>query len=174
MKKLVNPNLAITITAIAIVIFCSCGPSKKANKTSSQLHAAIEKADKEKPTYGHLFYEGTRNLMDDNTYKLDSITNDETYGYSLKNPIMVGWKEESGPKNERRFLNALLGPGGEEVTYNRQGSCCMFYSSNGMMDRGLIDRYEVTYSGLEKPVIIFINMYDPGVLKAPKGFTFKK
>lgn len=112
-------------------------------------------------------------LIDDNTFLLAGITADSTYGYSPRNAVKVGGVD-TGPKNERRFLNALLGPNGETVTYRRQGSCCPVESKNGMMGMAMLDKYEVKYDGLEKPVIIYINMYDPGILKAPVGFTFRQ
>jgi hypothetical protein len=168
MKKLsLLPYIAISCI---ILLLSSCSSSKKAAHSNS----INNKTTNTKATYGHLFFTGERFFISDNAYRLDSISSDETYGYSVKNPIMVGKEGESGPVNERRFLNALLGPNGEEVTYNRLGSCCMFESPNGFMGGGMMDKYEVTYSGLEKPVILYINMYDPGVLKAPKGFTFKR
>jgi hypothetical protein len=114
-------------------------------------------------------------MLDENSFRLTAISDDDSYGYTEKNPVKVGGvKNNSGPLNERRFLNALLGPGGETLTYNRQGSCCPFKSRNGLMGSGLLDKYEVKYDGLEKPLIIYINMYDAGELKAPKGFTFKQ
>jgi hypothetical protein len=117
---------------------------------------------------------GPSPLLDDNTYRLTEISTDESYGYSEKNPINVGGIGNEGAKNQRRFLNALLGPNGQEVTYSRQGSCCSFATKNGFSGMGLLDRYEVTYEGLEKPVILFLNFYDKGELRAPKGFLFKK
>ena len=115
-------------------------------------------------------------MLDNNTFKLTEVSTDKTYGYSENNAIMVGGvKENSGPLNERRFLNALLGPNGETVSYTRQGSCCRVKSKNAFIgEYGLLDRYEVTYAGLEKPIILYINMYDPGPLKAPAGFTFRQ
>lgn len=114
-------------------------------------------------------------MLDENSFKLLAISDDDTYGYTEKNPVKVGGATNmSGPLNERKFLNALLGPGGQTLTYNRRGSCCPFKSPNGLMGSGLLDMYEVKYEGLEKPLIIYINMYDPGELKAPKGLTFKQ
>lgn len=108
-------------------------------------------------------------------FKLTVVSDDDTYGYSEKNPIKVGGaKNSSGPANERKFLNALLGPDGQIVTYVRTGSCCMFKTPHGLMGAGLLDKYEVKYEGLENPVILYINMYDKGDLKAPKGFTFRQ
>lgn len=48
-------------------------------------------------------------LIDDNTFRITQYSQDDTYGYMEKNPILVGGKSD-GPKNERRFLNALSGP----------------------------------------------------------------
>ena len=109
----------------------------------------------------------SREMLDDNTFKLTELADDASYGLTQENPVKVGGVG-TGP------LNALLGPGGQTITYNRTGSCCEFATPNGLMGGGLLDKYEVSYDGLDKPVIIFINMYDAGELKAPKGFTFKK
>jgi len=92
------------------------------------------------------------------------------YGYSKEDPIKVGGVQ-SGPANERAYLDRLTGPNGERVTYARQGSCCPFKTPNGLFDNsGMLDIYEVRYKGLPKPVILYINMYDRDELKAPEGF----
>ncbi|HAD79261.1 MAG TPA: 2-dehydro-3-deoxyphosphooctonate aldolase [Flavobacteriaceae bacterium] len=117
------------------------------------------------------------NLKDNQRFELLEISNDSTYGYSEKNPIQVGGVDkQSGPLNERRFLNALAGPNGEEVIYYRSGSCCPIKSKNDPMGFGqvMLDNYQVTYKGSNDTVSIYINMYDYGTLKAPKGFTIKK
>lgn len=148
------------LTGTLILLVISCSSSKKSSGSGSS----------GKATYRHLFYAGKQVFLDDNTFRLDSISTDHTYGYTQENPIMVG----GGPSNERRFLNALLGPNGEGITYNRTGSCCVFDSPNGMMGGGLLDRYEVKIDGEAEPIFLYINMYDKGVLKAPTGFTFRK
>lgn len=112
-------------------------------------------------------------LINSQTFKIDIYSDDPTYGYTEQNPVMVG-REESGPLNERRFLNALTGPDGEAITYSRLGSCCHFKTKNGLINNaGLLDKYEVAYKGLEKPIILYINMYDSDVLKIPVGFKKK-
>lgn len=114
-------------------------------------------------------------LLNETTFNLSQISTDETYGYTEKNPIMVGGtKDSQGPLNERRFLNALAGPNGEYISYNRKGSCCQFKTENGFMGSGLLDMYEVTWKNQREPVILYINMYDAGDLKAPVGFTIAK
>ena len=113
-------------------------------------------------------------LVDDQTFLIKKYATDKTYGYTEKNPIMVG-KEGGGPKDQRRFLNALAGPNGEQISYQQLGSCCGFFTKNGLFgDSGVLDKYEVTYDGLETPIILYINMYDSDVLKVPVGFSLKK
>ena len=99
---------------------------------------------------------------------------DSTYGYTEQNPIKVGGvSHERGPQNQRAFLNALRGPGGEPLQYHRQGSCCHFKTPNGMIaGLGALDVYEVTYLGLAKPLLLYLNMYDYEPPKIPRGLTW--
>jgi hypothetical protein len=115
-------------------------------------------------------------LLDDNTYLLSEKADDKSYAYNKSNPVKVGGSNESsGPKNERRFLNALLGPNGEEVKYFRAGSCCAFKTPNGLINNtGMLDRYIITWVGTRDTLDIFINMYDRGDLKIPVGLTAKE
>jgi hypothetical protein len=60
--------------------------------------------------------QNTTQLLNDQTYLLTKISKDATYAFSYPNPVKVGGAmNSSGPKNEKRFLNALLGPKGEKV-----------------------------------------------------------
>ena len=112
-------------------------------------------------------------LLDDQTFKIEIYSEDQSYGYTKENPVMVGSKN-GGPKNERRFLNALTGPNGEALEYTRVGSCCQFQTKNGLFgDAGLLDIYEVSYEGLEEKMTIYINMYDSDTLKVPVGLSLK-
>jgi hypothetical protein len=101
------------------------------------------------------------------------ISTDSTYGYTEANPIRVGGAlRQTGPANERAFLNGLRGPAGQPLRFRRMGSCCIFSTMNSPMGgRGLLDVYEVTYDGLEKPIQLYINMYDYERPKVPVGFT---
>lgn len=114
-------------------------------------------------------------LIGDSMFRIGSLSVDPEYGYSIKKPIMVGGGKDGmeGPKNEQRFLNALAGPNGEKVTYRRRGSGYSFKTKNGIAggDTGLLDIYEVSYPGIEKPVTLYLNMYDSDTLKVPTGFT---
>lgn len=112
--------------------------------------------------------------LDENTCKLSILSTDKSYGYSENNPIKVG-QNESGPRNERRFLNGLLGPNGEPIAYTRVGSCCPFKTPNGLFDNsGMLDKYQLTWQGQMQPVTLYINLYDEGDLLIPVGLTAKK
>ncbi|HET8885822.1 MAG TPA: 2-dehydro-3-deoxyphosphooctonate aldolase [Salinimicrobium sp.] len=117
------------------------------------------------------------NLKNGQIFEITSISSDPTYGLSEKNPVQVGGVDkQEGPQNERRFLNALAGPNGEQVSYYRAGSCCAIKSENDPygFDSVMLDNYRVTWEGAKDTVSIYINMYDYGTLKAPVGFTIKK
>ena len=92
-------------------------------------------------------------LVDDNTFRVTQYSQDNTYGYTEEKPIMVGGISE-GPINERRFLNALSGPNGEKLEYYRIGSCCPFKTKNNALG-GMLDKYNITYTGLKKSLIIY-------------------
>ena len=142
---------------LILVLFISCSASKKTTAINTAGNTNVETG-----------------LLDDQTFLLTEISTDQTYG-SKTNPVQVGGaKNSEGPKNERRFLNALAGPNGEKISYYRKGSCCEVKSENGFMGWAMLDNYRVTWEGSKDTVSIYINMYDAGVLKAPVGFTIKK
>ena len=144
-------NLLIILSALLVV---SCSSTR--NTSTSQ------------PAFT-----GKYEPLDDVTFIIVDYSQDESYGYTQKNPIKVGNFAE-GPKNERRFLNALAGPNGEKISYYRIGSCCEFKTKNSPFGGGLLDKYSVTYEGSTKEIVLYINMYDADVLKVPVGFTLKK
>ena len=114
----------------------------------------------------------TKKMSGSGSLTITKISNDETYGVTPENPVHVGGVEDGiGPASERKYLDQLRGPNGEEITYNRTSSCCSFDTPRGFMGSGLLDVYEIKYSGQEKPIKIYINMYDYQSPKAPAGFT---
>jgi hypothetical protein len=158
--------LQLVFPMAVCLVFAYCTPARPGG--SSSYAGPVATRSEVKKTTGE--------LLNANTFKLTEVSTDETYGYSEKNAIQVGGaRDQAGPTNERRFLNALLGPNGETVSFQRLGSCCAVKSKNALFgDMALLDKYEVTYDGLEKPIILYINMYDYSPLKAPKGFTFRE
>jgi hypothetical protein len=111
-------------------------------------------------------------LVDYNTFKISLYSQDESYGYTERNPVMVGGTSE-GPQNQRRFLNALSGPNGEKIEYYRIGSCCPFETKNSAWGGGMLDKYSINYEGLKKSIIIYINMYDSDTLRVPVGLKLR-
>ncbi len=141
--------MKLAISTILILLLISCSSSKNVQKTP---------------------------LRDNSSFRITEISQDETYGYSPKNPIEVGGAaKREGALNERRFLNSLAGPNGEAVSYHRAGSCCPIKSKNDPFGFGsvMLDNYRVTWEGSKDTVSIYINMYDYGTLKAPAGFSIK-
>lgn len=147
-------RLIFAILSLAVCL-AGCGTTRQATTSSG---GSSGKTAQTKQT-----------LLDNQTFLISKYSDDPTYGYTEKNPVKVGGISE-GPLNERRFLNALSGPNGEKVFYQRLGSCCPFNTPRGFGGQGLLDKYEVYYSGQEKPSVIYINMYDSEELLVPVGF----
>lgn len=83
------------------------------------------------------------------------MSDDPTYGYSDKNPIKVGSKDEfGGPKAEREYLDSLLDSTGKPVKYERRGS------GSANAEGKPLDIYEITLSSGDK-FQLWIDMYQP-------------
>ena len=110
----------------------------------------------------------------DEGIQLSGLSEDETYGYTADNPIKIGGEDLMyGPYLQRLFLNSLAGPDGQPLKYMRIGSCCTFETDRGMNGIGLLDKYQVTWEGQSNPIILYLNMYDVGDVRAPVGFTVR-
>jgi hypothetical protein len=157
-------KIGLLVLVCTLIFACR---TKKSATTSKDNVASIKKAKSKN-------YKQT--LRDQYSFVVTEISQDETYGYSPENAVEVGGaKNSEGPINERRYLNALTGPNGEEVTYYRAGSCCPTPSENAMFGgKAMLDNYRVTWEGSKDTVSIYINMYDSSPLKAPKGFGLRK
>lgn len=148
---------------------CACSTSRKNVTTVLKNQSDVRVATTDQTPHAV--------LKDNQTFQLTAVSQDPEYGYSEKKPVEVGGVDKrDGPLNERRFLNALMGPNGEAVSYQRAGSCCPTKSNNDPFGFGMVmlDKYRVTWEGSTDTVSIYINMYDSGVLKAPKGFKIKQ
>lgn len=96
------------------------------------------------------------------------------YGRVPENPIRVGVGTGDlslGPRLQARYLNALRGPQGQPIEYERRGSCCFFQTPHGPGGRGLLDVFDVKIDGVEGSITLYLNLYDPGAPLAPQGFT---
>lgn len=95
------------------------------------------------------------------------VSDDPAYGFTMEQPVEVGGGPMFVAARERRYLEALRGPGGEVVRYKRSGTASA--KPNALP---ILDVYEVTYAGLEKPVTLYLDAYHfDDALRAPAGFT---
>jgi hypothetical protein len=165
-------NFTLIYVSIALLALQGCKAKTATQSTampSTETTAKVEKEKDNAPTLDDLELLG-KGLL------LTSISTDPTYGYTKDNPVKVGRKKkQSMSMGEYQFMNSLTGPNGEEISFKRLGSCCPFSTPNGIIDNsGLLDRFELTYKVLKEPIVLYLNMYDPGVVKAPKGLGYKK
>ena len=99
-----------------------------------------------------------------------AVADEPAFGTALAAAIHVGGGAMYAGARERRYLDALRGPGGEPLQYKRTGSRPL--DPQNPNDRTIIDLYDVTYPGLDKPIVLYLDAYHfDDALKAPKGFT---
>jgi hypothetical protein len=103
-------------------------------------------------------------LMADRGVEFHGVSDDPTYGYEESNPVKVG----SIPA-EYDYMELLRGPAGQSLEYFRIGSCCGRETPEGYV---LLDRWEITYPGLEEPVVIYLSAFELDDPMAPMGFTY--
>lgn len=114
-------------------------------------------------------------LKDNMTFLIKEYSNDKKYGYNKDYPINIFYGTTKNETiNQQRFLNALAGPKGEKITYTKLEGCCPFPTKRSDMGAGLLDVYELKWEGQKTPVILYLNIYDKGILMIPVGLTLKK
>ena len=114
-------------------------------------------------------------LMENNTFYISEFSKDRKYGYDKDYPINIFFESTRNETiNQQRFLNALAGPKGEKITYTKLESCCPFPTKRSAMGAGLLDVYELKWQGQKSPVILYLNIYEKGVLMVPFGLSLKK
>ena len=114
-------------------------------------------------------------LSKDNTFVITQFSTDKRYGYNKDYPINIFYRTSKDESiNQQRYLNALAGPKGEKLTYTKLESCCPFPSTKSDMGAGFLDVYEVKWEGQKKPVLLYLNIYEKGILMVPVGFSLKK
>jgi hypothetical protein len=114
-------------------------------------------------------------ISGNNTFVITEYSKNSKYGYDKDYPINVFYRNTRDESiNQGRFLNALAGPKGEEITFKKLESCCPFPTKRSEMGAGFLDVYEVTWQGQKKPIILYVNIYEKGLLKIPMGLSLKK
>src|SRR6188508_496439 len=95
------------------------------------------------------------------------VSDEPAFATTREHPVQVGGGAIYLASRERRYLDALRGPMGAQVQYKLTGS--LRPERDG---RTILDSYEITYAGLEKPLTFYFDGYHfDDALKAPKGFT---
>jgi len=112
-------------------------------------------------------------VNEDNTFVIREFSTDKKYGYDKDYPINIFYKTSATDTNQERFLNALAGPKGEKITYTKLESCCPFPTKRSDMGAGFLDVYELKWEGQTKPIILYINIYEKGIVKVPLGLRLK-
>lgn len=109
-------------------------------------------------------------LSSENTFVLTSISVDSKYGYNKQYPINVFYKNTKDDNlNSIRFLNALAGPKGEKISFKKTVSCCPFPTKRNESGAGFLDVYEIYWEGQKSPVVLYLNIYEKGLLLVPMG-----
>jgi hypothetical protein len=94
---------------------------------------------------------------------------DETYGYTMENPIKVaGFTTEDemmqvlmGPLAEKQYLETLL-YNGQQVEFERTGS------TQG--EDAILDMYMITGPGIDGSITLYVDMYNAAPFRVPADF----
>ena len=114
-------------------------------------------------------------LADNNTFYISEFSTDRKYGYDQDYPINIFFESTRNVTiNQQRFLNALAGPKGEKINYAKLESCCPFPTKRSDMGAGLLDVFELKWEGQKSPVVLYLNIYEKGVLMVPFGLSLEK
>ena len=114
-------------------------------------------------------------LNKDNTFVITAYSKDKKYGYDKDYPINIFFNNTKNETvNQQRFLNALAGPNGEKITFNKLESCCPFPTKRSELGAGFLEVFELKWVGQKKPVLLYLIIYEKGVLMVPVGLTLKK
>ena len=138
-----------------ITLFSSCGSIKSSIKNID--NTAIKPAVK------------------NNSFVLTEYASDSKYGYDADYPINLGFENEKySVKNIVYFFNAIEGPNGEKITYEKSETCCPFPSKKSGVGAGTLDVYQIHFEGSDKKVTLYLNLFEKGKVVCPKGFSIKK
>jgi hypothetical protein len=114
-------------------------------------------------------------VVKNNSFVITQYSKDKKYGYHKDYPINIYYKgTKNDTINQKYFMNALAGPNGEKLTYKKLENCCPFPTKTSDMGAGFLDVYELSWEGLKKPIILYLNIYERGQLMVPLGLSLKK
>lgn len=113
-------------------------------------------------------------LIDNQTYRLVEKATNKKYGYDPDYPINLGFGLlHQREANQEKFLKALRGSNGEKITYSHHGNCCPFPTNTSELGSGMLDVYLISWEGNQKPLTLYLNIYEKGKILIPVGLTAK-
>ena len=116
----------------------------------------------------------TPKLLNNTTFKITEFSKDKKYGYDKDYPINVFYGHTKNETiNQERFLKALAGPKGEKITFTKLESCCPFPTKRSEAGAGYLDVYELKWEGQKNPIILYLNIYEKGLLMVPVGLSLQ-
>lgn len=92
------------------------------------------------------------------------VAEDPTYGVTRENPVLLGGGAVTVAARERKYLEALRGPGGQSIRFTRSGSV------QGP-DKTILDRWELMWAGRSEPFVVFLDVYRWSMPRAPQGLV---
>jgi len=114
-------------------------------------------------------------VVKNDAFIITNYSKDKKYGYNKDYPINIYYRGTSNDTiNQKYFLNALAGPKGEKITYTKLEDCCPFPTKTSDMGAGFLNVYQLSWKGLKKPIILYLNIYERGQLMVPLGLSLKK
>ena len=127
-----------------------------------------------KSTLQNINNNASKPLITNNQFVITEYAPDGKYGYDKNYPINLGFENEKyAIKNIALFFNALTGPKGEKISYDKVETCCPFPSKRNVMGVGTLDIYNVIFEGSDKKLVLYINIYEKSTVMCPKGFSIK-
>lgn len=106
-----------------------------------------------------------------NYFIITKTASDKKYGYDSDYPVNVGFTDVAdGNINEVRFLMGITGPEGQKLKFKIKEVCCPYPTKKTATGAGMLDVFEITYEGLQKPIILYVNKYEKSELMVPVGF----
>lgn len=96
------------------------------------------------------------------------------YAFTKEYPVNLGFDQERvNQKNVDLFFKALLGPNGEEITWEQVATCCPFESKKSSTGAGTLAVYEVKINGSSISYTFYINCFEKGTILCPQGFSLR-
>ncbi len=142
--------------ALALLLFTACVSTK----------STLKNTDENAPD---LVLDAAGNFL------ITAMSTNPKYGYHKDYPINVFYQNTKNDTiNQFRFLNALAGPKGEKIRFRKIDDCCPFPTKRNDIGVGLLNRYELTWEGQQKPIVLYLNIFAKGQLAVPVGLTLKK